>query len=67
MGIFLYVGDSAQLLIDRVEQGRDQLHRGHAALSSQGKMSHRPAWKSRLTTASSKTRIISFCSSIFLN
>src|SRR5437773_6505326 len=34
LGVF---GDSAQLLIDLIEQRRDKIHRGQAALSSQGK------------------------------
>src|SRR5215510_13740794 len=60
-GVF---GDGAQLLIDLVEQGSDKLHGDHTALLS-WEGCHRAAWRSRLTTASTKTSTISLYSPMF--
>src|SRR4029453_12452395 len=63
LGMF---GDGAQLLIDLVEQRRDEIHRDHAALLFRGKMSRRPAWRRCRTTASPKMYTSSFYSSILI-
>src|SRR5215475_751007 len=61
LGVF---GDSAQLLIDFIEQRGDKLHGHHTALLA-GMLCF-PAWKSRRRIASPKTYIISINSSIKL-
>src|SRR5882724_5746662 len=63
LGMF---GDGAQLVIDLSEQGGDKVHGGHTALLSWERMSHRPAWRSRLTPASPKMCTVSFDSSILI-